>query len=338
MTADRRQVLSKNDFWNGRPTLVTGATGFLGQAVSQHLARQGAKVISLVRSSAAERGEAASFLNSNTTVVSGEIRDQSGLEYLMAKHKVDTIFHFAAQTIVGLANKDPIPTLETNIAGTWALLEAARKAGSIRQMVLSSSDKAYGEAVSLPYTEDLPLLGGRPYETSKACADLLAQSYASTFGLPVAITRCGNFYGPGDFNWSRIVPGTVRSVVKGERPLIRSDGLFIRDYFHIQDGASANLLLAEKLSEDPTLRGQAFNFSNETYVTVLDLVKKILTYMKSPLEPDVRNEASNEIRNQSLNAEKARRVLGWKPNYTLDERLGQTVDWYVDYFAHQHHP
>jgi CDP-glucose 4,6-dehydratase len=333
LIAEGSEALSESNFWKDRPTLVTGATGFLGQTVSRQLVGFGADVISLVRSSATDRGSASSFLNSNTTVANGDVRDQAGLENLLAKHKIDTVFHFAAQTIVGSANKDPIPTFEANIAGTWAILEACRKAGSIRQMVLSSSDKAYGEAKSLPYTEELALLGGRPYETSKACADLLAQSYASAFGIPVAITRCGNFYGPGDFNWSRIVPGTVRSVVKGERPLIRSDGLFVRDYFHIQDGASANLLLAEKLAGDPTLKGQAFNFSNETYVTVLDLVKKILAYMNSSLEPDVRNEASNEIRNQSLSAQKARRILGWKPHFTLDERLGQTIDWYVDYFS-----
>ena len=202
----------------------------------------------------------------------------------------------------------------------------------MKQIVTASSDKAYGPSAALPYTEDAPLSGRHPYDVSKSCADLIAQAYAATYGLPVAITRCGNFYGGGDLNWNRIVPGTIRSVLRGQRPVIRSDGQFVRDYFHAEDGAAANMVLAERLAADPGLRGEAFNFSNETQVTVLELVGKILSLMGSELEPEVRGEATNEIRHQYLSAAKAREVLGWRPLYTLDEALGQTIDWYRTFF------
>jgi CDP-glucose 4,6-dehydratase len=203
----------------------------------------------------------------------------------------------------------------------------------VRQIVLASSDKAYGEAEKLPYDESTPLCGRHPYDVSKSCADLIAQSYAATYGLPVAITRCGNFYGPGDLNWNRIVPGTIRSVLRGERPLIRSDGTLVRDYFFVEDGAGAYLLLAEKLAAEPALRGEAFNFSNETQLTVLELVQKLLELMGSRLTPDVRGEANNEIKHQSLSAAKARQRLGWKPLYTLEEGLRRTIPWYSSFLA-----
>ncbi len=180
----------------------------------------------------------------------------------------------------------------------------------------------------MPYDEKAPLQGRYPYDVSKSCSDLITQAYATTYGLPVAITRCGNFYGGGDLNWNRLLPGTIRSVLRGQRPIIRSDGGYVRDYFYVEDGAAANLLLAERLANDPTLRGQAFNFSNEIQVTVLNLVERILKLMCSDLEPEVCNEATNEIRHQYLSAAKARRILGWNPLFTLDEGLRRTVDWY----------
>jgi CDP-glucose 4,6-dehydratase len=201
---------------------------------------------------------------------------------------------------------------------------------------VASSDKAYGDQVRLPYDEETPLQGRHPYDVSKSCADLLTQSYAVTYGLPVAITRCGNFYGGGDLNWNRIVPGTIRAVLRGDRPVIRSDGQFIRDYFYVDDGAAAYMLLAEALEARPDLRGEAFNFSNELQITVLEIVQRLLTAMHSDLEPEVRNEASNEIRHQYLSAAKARKMLEWSPLYDLETGLTNTIAWYREFFADAH--
>jgi CDP-glucose 4,6-dehydratase len=234
---------------------------------------------------------------------------------------------------VGTANRNPISTFETNIQGAWNLLEACRRSPGVRSIVLASSDKAYGDRDQLPYTEDAPLEGRHPYDVSKSCADLIAHTYAKTYGLPVAITRCGNFYGGGDLNWDRIVPGTIRSILRGQRPVIRSDGSFIRDYFYVEDGAAAYMLLAEQLYNRPELRGVAFNFSNEIQATVLDLVNRILRAMGSPLEPDIRNEAGNEIRHQYLSAERARRMLHWSPLFTMAEGLDRTIAWYREFLA-----
>jgi CDP-glucose 4,6-dehydratase len=252
---------------------------------------------------------------------------------VLGEYEIDTVLHLAAQTIVPVANRNPVATFETNVAGTWALLEACRRSPMVKQIVVASSDKAYGSADVLPYDEATPLRGRHPYDVSKACADLIAQSYAATYGLPVAVTRCGNFYGPGDLNWTRIVPGTMRAIVRGERPVIRSDGRFVRDYFHVEDGAAAYLLLAEKLAADATLRGEAFNFSTESQVTVLELVRRMLTLSGSRMEPDVRNQATLEIREQCLSATKAKERLGWRPLYTLDGGLRMTVDWYTEFLT-----
>ncbi|HVG21917.1 MAG TPA: GDP-mannose 4,6-dehydratase, partial [Blastocatellia bacterium] len=245
----------------------------------------------------------------------------------------DTVIHLAAQTIVTIANRNPASTFDSNVRGTWALLEACRRSPVVKQVVLASSDKAYGDQEELPYDEESPLQGRHPYDVSKSCADLIAQSYATTYGLPVAITRCGNFYGGGDLNWNRIVPGTIRSALRGQRPIVRSDGNYVRDYFYVEDGAAAYMTLAEHLAANPALKGEAFNFSNENQVTVLELVSRILAGMGSDLEPDVRNEASNEIRRQYLSAAKARRLLRWEPIFTLDEGLKRTTEWYVNFLG-----
>jgi CDP-glucose 4,6-dehydratase len=240
------------------------------------------------------------------------------------------VIHLAAQTVVSIANRNPISTFQSNIAGTWSLLEACRRSPSVRQIVLASSDKAYGEQERLPYDETFPLQGRHPYDVSKSCADLIGQMYVKTYDLPVVITRCGNFYGGGDLNWNRIVPGTIRSVLRGERPIIRS----VRDYFYIEDGAAAYMLLAEALADHRDLRGEAFNFSNEIQMTVLELVKRILALMESDLEPDIRNEVTNEIRRQYLSAEKARRILHWKPLFDLDAGLRRTIAWYKEFLGY----
>ncbi len=320
-------------FWRDRPTLVTGATGLVGGWVVRRLLRQQADVACLVRDWVPDCDLIRAGLTAQVKTVRGDVRDQSLLERVIGEYEIDTVIHLAAQTLVPVANRNPVATFETNVAGTWALLEACRRSPKVRQIVLASSDKAYGDAERLPYDETTPLCGRHPYDVSKSCADLIAQSYAVTYGSPVVITRCGNFYGPGDLNWNRIVPGTIRSAVRGERPVIRSDGQSVRDYFFVEDGAAAYLLLAEKLAADPALRGEAFNFSNETQVTVLELVRKLLDLAGSRLEPDVRNEASHEIRHQSLSAEKARRKLGWRPLFTLDEGLQRTVPWYTEFLT-----
>lgn len=320
-----------DSFWRDQPVLVTGATGLVGGWLVRRLLGAGAHVVCLVRDWVPQSELVRSGLLERVTVVRGDVRDQALLERALGEHEAGTVFHLAAQTIVGIANRNPVSTFETNVQGTWALLEACRRSPAVRQVVAASSDKAYGDQEKLPYDEETPLQGQHPYDVSKSCADLIAHSYAVTYGLPVAITRCGNFYGGGDLNWNRIVPGTIRSVLRGQRPVIRSDGQFVRDYFYVEDGAAAYMLLAERLHRDRALAGEAFNFSNEAQVTVLELVERVLRLMGSDLRPDVRNEASNEIRHQYLSAAKAREQLGWAPLFDLDAGLRKTIDWYKEF-------
>ncbi len=320
-------------FWSDRPTFVTGAAGLVGSRLVRRLVAQGADVVCLVRDWVPQSELVQSQSWDSVKVVRGDVCDQTLLERALGEYEIDTVIHLAAQTIVGIANRNPVSTFESNVQGTWALLEACRRSPKVKQVVVASSDKAYGDQEILPYSEETPLQGRHPYDVSKSCADLIAQSYAVSFGLPVAITRCGNFYGGGDLNWNRIVPGTIRSIIRGQQPVIRSDGHFVRDYFYVEDGAAAYMLLAEKLAIDPSLEGAAFNFSNELQVTVLDLVGRILKIMDSDLKPIILNEASNEIRHQYLSAEKARKLLSWSPLYTLDDALCATVQWYSNYFA-----
>ena len=321
-------------FWQDRPTAVTGATGLIGGWLVSRLLAAGADVICLVRDWVPQSELVRSGWIERVKVVRGDVREQATLERMLGEYEVETVIHLAAQTIVGIANRNPVSTFETNIQGTWCVLEACRRSPMVKQIVVASSDKAYGDQEHLPYDEATPLQGQHPYDVSKSCADLIAHAYAKTYGLPVAITRCGNFYGGGDLNWNRIIPGTIRSVLRGNRPVIRSDGSYVRDYFYVEDGAAAYMLLAECLAARPELRGEAFNFSNETQVTVLELVRRILTLMGSGLEPEVRNEASNEIRHQYLSADKARRELGWRPLFDLDEGLRRTIAWYREFLGH----
>jgi CDP-glucose 4,6-dehydratase len=267
----------------------------------------------------------------DVAVVRGDVCDQALLERVLGEYEIATVLHLAAQAIVPIANRNPVSTFETNIAGTWRLLEACRRSPTVRQIVLASSDKAYGDSDELPYVETMPLEAEHPYDVSKACADLIARAYARTWGLPVVTTRCGNFFGGGDLNWSRVVPGTIRSVLRGERPVIRSDGSPVRDYIYVEDAVSAYLLLAEQLAAEPTLAGEAFNFSTETPVAVRALVDRIVELMGSKLVPVVLNEARNEIGSQYLDAGKARKLLGWRPLYGLDEGLRRTSSWYREH-------
>jgi CDP-glucose 4,6-dehydratase len=318
----------QTDFWRDRPTLVTGASGLVGGWLVRRLVAAGADVICLVRDWVPQSELVSSKLIDRVKTVRGDLRDQKMLERVLGEYEIDTVLHLAAQTIVPIANRNPISTFETNVAGTWALLEACRRSPAVKQIVVASSDKSYGDQDHLPYDETMPLAGRHPYDVSKSAGDLIAQSYAATYELPVLITRCGNFYGGGDLNWSRIVPGTIRSVLRAKRPVIRSDGEFVRDYFYVEDGAAAYLLAAERLAADRALAGEAFNFSNEQPINVIDLTRLILRLMDSDLEPDIRNEATNEIRCQYLSAAKAREKLGWSPLFQLEQGLGLTIEWY----------
>ena len=321
----------KRDFWQDRPTLVTGATGLVGGWLVRRLLAAGAQVVCLMRDWVPQSELVRSGMLEKVTSVRGDVRDQATLERTLGEYEIDTVIHLAAQTIVPIANRNPVSTFETNIGGAWVLLEACRRSPTVKQIVLASSDKAYGDQDRLPYDEGTPLQGRHPYDVSKSCADLIAQSYAVTYSLPVVITRCGNFYGGGDLNWNRIVPGTIRSVLRGQQPVIRSDGNYVRDYFYVEDAVAAYMLLAERLAEDRSLCGQAFNFSTETPITVLTLVKYILRLMDSDLQPDIRNQASNEIHSQHLSAARARRVLGWQPLFSLDQGLQRTIAWYREF-------
>ena len=322
-----------SSFWPDRRTFVTGVTGFVGGYLARRLVEAGADVVCLVRDWVPRADAVSSGLFDRVAVVRGDVRDQALLERILGEYEVETVIHLAAQTIVTIANSNPVSTFETNIGGTWALLEACRRSPGVRQVVVASSDKAYGDQENLPYRESAPLQGRHPYDVSKSCADLIATSYAVTYGLPVAITRCGNFFGGGDLNWNRIIPGTIRAVLRGQRPVIRSDGTYVRDYFYVEDGAAAYMLLAERMASDPSLVGEAFNFSNELQITVTDLVHRVLAAVGSDIQPEIRNESTNEIRHQFLSAAKARQRLGWSPLFDLETGLGRTVAWYREFLA-----
>ncbi len=327
-------MIDRASFWLDRPVLVTGATGLVGSWLCSALKAQGANIVCIVRDWVPRTELVLSGTLEGVTVVRGDIADQELMERTLNEYEIDTVIHLAAQTIVGVANRNPPSTFESNIRGTWSLLEACRRSPLIRQIVIASSDKAYGDQEILPYTEETPLQGKHPYDVSKSCADLIAQSYAHTYGMPIIISRCGNFYGGGDLNWNRIVPGTIRSILRGNRPIIRSDGQLIRDYLYVEDGANAYMHLAEKLASNSSLRGQAFNFSTETPMSVLELVRHLLRLMQSNLEPEIQNTATNEIAKQFLNAAKARSVLGWQPLFTLDAGLEKTISWYRSFLTH----
>jgi CDP-glucose 4,6-dehydratase len=305
----------------------------LGSWLTRRLVDAGADVVCLVRDWVPESELVLAKSVNRVKVVRGDVTDGALLERLLGEYEVDTVFHLAAQAIVSIANRNPISTFETNVRGTWLLLEACRRSPRVRQIVMASSDKAYGTAPKLPYTEDTPLNGEHPYDVSKSCADLIAKSYGKTYDLPVAITRCGNFYGGGDLNWNRVVPGTIRSLYRGASPVIRSDGSYVRDYIHVEDGAAAYMLLAERLAENPALRGRAFNFSTEERYTVLELVLKISERMGIDLAPTVLSEAHGEIIEQSLDATRAKKELGWAPSMGLEQGLDKTIAWYREFFA-----
>jgi len=320
------------EFWRGRRVFVTGCSGILGSWLTLALLEAGADVVGLIRDYVPQSNLNLTGAIQRITRVDGDIADGELLKRALNEYEIETVFHLAAQPLVRLANRAPVGTFETNIRGTWLLLEACRVSPTVKRIVVASSDKAYGDQEVLPYTEDAPLQGRHPYDVSKSCADLLAQAYATTYHLPVAITRCGNIYGGGDLNWDRIVPGTMRSVLHGERPIIRSDGTPLRDYLYVDDIVAGYLRLAECL-DDPQLYGQAFNFGMDDPRTALDVARMIIALSDHPeLEPVVLNQASHEIGRQYLSSEKAHRVLGWRAGYSLDEGLRRTLTWYRAFF------
>ena len=339
MAAPQQQrVASSGSFWKHRQVLVTGATGLLGGHLTRRLVEGGAQVVALVRDGVPKSLVLGSDpewnLERKMTVVRGELEDFAVLERTLNEYEIDSVFHLGAQTIVGAANRSPLPTFKSNIEGTWNLLEACRlHSQKIQRVIVASSDKAYGNLQGESYDESSPLKGEHPYDVSKSCADLIARAYFVSYGLPVAITRCGNFFGPGDLNFNRLVPGTIRSVLAGESPVIRSDGKYVRDYIYADDGALAYLKLAEAMV-DRRFSGEAFNFSYGLRLSVAEVVRKVIEVTgKSGISETILNQASNEIPVQCLNSEKAQKLLGWKPQYGFDDGLKATVDWYRKHLA-----
>ncbi len=316
-----------------RRIFVTGATGIVGSWLVRRLLDEGAYVVALVRDADPQSELFRSGTVRQVSVVSGALEDYTTLERAINEHETDTVFHLAAQTIVGTALRAPLPTFESNIRGTYHVLEACRRLeGLVKAVVVASSDKAYGDSDVLPYTEDMPPLGRHPYDVSKSCTDLIAQSYAHTYNLPVGIARAGNIYGGGDLNWSRIVPGTIRSAVREEHPVLRSDGTFIRDYIFVEDVVEGYLKLAAAVRAGSSI-GEAYNLSTESKVTALQMMKAVLQAADAEhLEPVVMNTARAEIKHQYLDATKAREHLGWTANFSLEEGLGRTVRWYREFF------
>jgi len=321
--------------WSERNVLVTGASGLLGSWLTKTLVEKGANVVIIVRDVVPK----SMLLNDSEimkkiTQVNGDVIDYFLIERTLNEYDIDTVFHLGAQTQVGTANRSPLGTFESNIKGTWTILEACRNSKFVKSIVVASSDKAYGSQKELPYQEDAPLQGEHPYDVSKSCTDLLAQSYFKTYGLPVAISRCGNLYGAGDLNFNRIMPGTIKSVHQNQEPIIRSDGTPIRDYLYVEDAVDAYLTLAEAI-QTKNVAGEAFNFSTLNKLSVLDVANTILKVMNSQLKPKILNEAKGEIQDQYLSSEKASQVLGWKAKYDLEAGLRKAVPWYIDFFKNQ---
>lgn len=318
------------NFWSGRSVLVTGATGMLGSEVTNQLLSSGADVTVIVRDRVHNSRLYLEDLYKKINIAFGDITDFEFVERVIGEYEVETVFHLAAQTQVKVGNASPISTFNSNIKGTWNVLEAVRlHRQRIRSLIVASSDKAYGDQEVLPYSEETPLQGRHPYDVSKSCADLIAQSYWYSFNLPVSVTRCGNLFGPGDLNFNRIIPGTILSLMKDEQPVIRSDGQYIRNYFYIKDAANAYLSISE--NTEKTI-GQAFNVGSQERYSVVDLVKIITEVMSSDKSPIIKNEAKNEIKEQYLSIEKVKSVLGWIPKYSVRDALKETVDWYRKYF------
>lgn len=326
------------EFWSGRTVLVTGAKGFAAAHIVKRLSEAGARIVGLERDFSRTTYFDTEGLGQVATVVQGDLSNYELMARLLSRYGVQTVIHLAAQALVGAANQDPLPTFDSNIRGTYVLLEAARQAwdegrGFLEGVVVASSDKAYGQHAELPYTEQTPLEGLHPYDASKACTDILARAYAHTYGLPVAVTRCANLYGPGDLNFSRLIPDTIRRLLEGRRPQIRSDGSPQRDYLFIDDAVAGYLTLAQQL-DNPRVTGEAFNFGTGQPVSVLEVVEEIIQIAGvQGREAEVLGQSWGELQHQYLDATKAREILGWQPQISRREGLQITIDWYRDYLS-----
>ena len=322
----------KKNYWKNKSVFITGCTGLLGSWMVKELLERGANITGLIRDSVPKSNLYLSGVFPEINIVRGSVEDLFLLERILSDYEIDIIFHLAAQTIVNTANINQLSTFEKNIKGTWNILEAARHTAEIQSIIIASSDKAYGEKTRLPYDETSPLTGEHPYDVSKSCADLIARTYYVSYGLPVCITRCGNFFGGGDLNFNRIVPGVIRSVIFNEPPIIRSDGSNIRDYFYVRDAALAYIHLAEKMSEID-IKGEGFNFSAEIKLSVVEMMNIILKLMnREDLQPIILDKTTNEIKHQYLSAEKARKVLNWTPKFSVESGLQETIKWYEEFF------
>lgn len=320
--------------WKDKNVFVTGVTGLLGPNLVRELLRQDANVFALVRDFVPNSQFFSDGLDKKVNMVIGDLLDINLLQRVLNEFDIQTVFHLGAQAIVGTANRSPLSTFKSNIEGTWNLLEACRLSPWVKKIIVASSDKAYGAQSKLPYIEDAPLQGRHPYDVSKSCTDLLAQSYFHTYKLPVCVTRCGNFFGAGDLHFNRVIPGTIKSILNNQRPTIRSNGLFIRDYIYVKDVVDAYLTLAEAM-DDERIIGQCFNFSTDQPFSVIQIVDLILDLMHANhLQPVILNQASNEIPEQHLSSEKARNVLGWQAKYGVRAGLIESIDWYTHFFGH----
>lgn len=322
-------IAMSSGYWEGKNVFITGCTGFIGYWLAEELLNRRATVTGLVRDVVPRSNFCRCGLGERINTVSGTLQDYFLLERALNEYEVDTVFHLGAQTQVGVGNRSPLATFETNIRGTWNLLEACRvNSDTVQRVIVASSDKAYGDQEVLPYTESAPLQGRHPYDVSKSCTDLIASTYFHTYGLPVCITRCGNIFGPGDLNVNRLIPGTILSVLRETPVVIRSDGTMRRDFLYVKDAVGAYLLLAEKCDE-LRLGGESFNFSNGCHISVIEMTNLILRTMGCPDHPvEIRNEARGEISDQYLSMEKAKRVLGWEPQYELDRAIAETAESY----------
>lgn len=316
-------------FWSDKRVLVTGATGMVGAWLTRWLVDAGAHTVAFISDTDPQSELIRSGYINRVSVINGRLENYDDIERAINNQEVDSIFHLGAQPIVGSANRSPRHTFESNIQGTWNLLDSVRVLdGLVKRIVVASSDKAYGTQPVLPYTENMPLSGDHPYEVSKSCTDLIASTYAQTYGMPVTIARCGNIYGGGDLNWNRIVPGTFRSLIRGEQPILRSDGTFIRDYLHVDDIVSAYLLLGEN-SDRSDLAGHGFNFSDESPLSVMQVYRAICEAANQPeVQPKILNQAVGEIKDQYLDSTKAHEVLGWYATLSLSDGLTKSFSWY----------
>lgn len=315
--------------WKNKNVFVTGATGLLGSNLTKKLIEEGAKVTILLRDYWQDSELIKSGDLKKVNIVSGKLEDYELILRTLNEYEIDVVFHLGAQTIVPTAQRNPLSTFNSNIKGTWNLLEACRLVNTVESVVVASTDKAYGTQETLPYDEDMELKGIFPYDVSKVCSDLIAQSYFKTYGLPVAITRCGNIYGPGDLNFSRIVPGAIKSGLLNKTLEIRSDGKFIRDYIFMDDVVEGNMKIAENIEKT---KGEAFNLSTNNRLSVLEVVDKVSKVIDKKIEVKILDKAKNEIKDQYLSSEKAKKVLNWEAKHSFEEGVKKTIDWYKDYF------